>query len=126
MNDFIIPKFQLLEDIIEYDGPFISLGITEEKQYVFEIWCDIDDEKKYNLYAYVYPRYHDMQLLLAGKLDYYTTLLQADKFITFKYNGNYYDFQTISNHDFLAKYGPQPDFDIYPYLQKFIKEAAML
>ncbi len=109
-----ILDFEFLEDIIYYDGPILSLGITEKKEPVLMIWCDRDTEKNFNLYAYVYIREQDFNPFIHGLLSYYQTLSQASEIIIFKYDGNKaFHFQILDNDLFIEQYGPKnPNVDL--------------
>lgn len=105
--------FEFLEDILYYDGPIISLGMTAKKEPVLLIWCDRNIEEYFNLYAYVYIREQDLNPFIHGLLSYYQMLSQASEIILFKYDGNKsFHFQILDNDSFIHQYGPQPNADL--------------
>lgn len=104
--------FKFIEDIIYYDGPIISLGLTQEDKPVLEIWCDVDREKNFNLYAYAYIKEEDFESFINAKKSYYNVLKDSLEIVVFKYNGEAFDFEVMSNDFFVEHYGPQEDSDL--------------
>ncbi len=104
--------FKFLEDIIYYDGPIISLGLTQDDKPVLEIWCDVDREKNFNLYAYAYLKEDDFQPFINAEKSYFNVLKDAVEIVVFKYNGEAFDFEVMNNDFFIENYGPKESSDL--------------
>lgn len=104
--------FKFLEDIIYYDGPIISLGLTQDDKPVLEIWCDVDREKNFNLYAYAYLKEDDFQPFINADKSYFNVLKDAVEIVVFKYNGEAFDFEVMNNDFFIENYGPKESSDL--------------
>lgn len=105
-------EYKFIKDLLYYDGPIISLGITENQEPVLEIWCDTNREENYNLYAYAFMQPEDFESFVAAKKSYYNVLQDAQEIVTFKYNGEAFDFSIMSNDEFVSNYGPKPTADM--------------
>jgi len=103
--------FKFLKDILYYDGPIISLGLTNDNLPVFEIWCDENKENNINIYAYVFITHNDFQLFINFYKSYFNVIKDSLEIVLFKYNGEAFDFQIVSNEKFITNYGPQDDSD---------------
>ena len=73
--------FKFFEDIIYYDGPLLSLGITQDNLPVLQIWCDINNADKYNLYSYVFINKDDLYSFINGEKSYLNVLKNSDEII---------------------------------------------
>lgn len=112
--------FKFLKDIIYYDGPIISLGITQENIPVLEIWCNVDYDKKINFYAYAFIKEEDLIPFINAEKSYFNVLKDSEEIIFFKYNGeNAFDFEVVNNIQFINDYGPKEDSDLSLDLQDF-------
>lgn len=105
-------KYKFIKELLYYDGPIISLAITENNEPVLEIWCDTNYEENYNLYAYAFMQLEDFQPFVDAKKSYYNVLKDAQQIVTFKYNGEAFDFSVMSNEEFLSNYGPRESADM--------------
>lgn len=113
-------NFKFLKDIIYYDGPIISLGFTQENFPVLEIWCNVDDEKKINFYAYAFIKEADLIPFINAEKSYFNVLKDSEEIILFQYiEDNACDFEVINNLQFLSDYGPEEDSDLSLYLEDF-------
>lgn len=104
--------FKFIEDIIYYDGPIISLGLTQDDKPVLEIWCDVDREKNFNLYAYAYLKEDDFQPFINAEKSYFNVLKDTVEIVVFKYNGEAFDFEVMNNDFFIENYGPKESSDL--------------
>lgn len=108
--------FKFWEDILYYDGPLLSLCITEDKTHVLMPWADrVDNEvESYNLYAYIYLSQELTEQFLNGEKNYYQAVKESEKIITWKHNGLVpdFDFKLVSVEEFLEKYGPKETSDL--------------
>lgn len=100
-------EFKFIEDIIYCDGSLLALGITDNNQPILIAWMDIDYEKNYNEYAYIFIKEEDLDLFLNEKKLYYEVLRDSHNIIAFKYNGEKYDFKEMQHNEYLKKYGPK-------------------
>ena len=107
-----ILDFQFIEDIVYYDGPLVSLGFSENNEPVLQIWCDVNHEENYNLYAYAFLNKEDFQAFVDAQKSYFNVLKDCEEIVVFKYNGNAFDFSVISNDLFLLNYGPKEDVSL--------------
>lgn len=114
-------EFKFLEDIIDYEGPLLSLGLTKDNSPVLEIWCDIEKEKNFQLYAYAFIQEEDFKLFINCKKSYFNVLKDSIEIITFKYDGKAFDFKVMINKDFIEKYGPNENCDLTEDLSNFKK-----
>lgn len=110
-------NFKIIKDIFYYDGPILSLGITSDNQPVLQLWCDQNIEENFNLYAYIFISQKDLESFIQGKINYYQVLKNNLSITIFKYNGQYFDFETIDTDCFMKNYGPKED-------SSFIDEIA--
>lgn len=117
-------EYKLINELLYYDGPIISLGITENNEPVLEIWCDTNREENYNLYAYAFMQQEDFQPFVDAKKSYYNVLKDAQEIVIFKYNGEAFDFSVMSNEEFVGNYGPKPTADMNDDLIDFRKAWA--
>lgn len=117
-------KYTFIKELLYYDGPIISLGITNNKEPVLEIWCDTNHQENYNLYAYAFIQKEDFQPFVDAKKSYYNVLKDAQEIIIFKYNGEAFDFSIMSNEDFISNYGPKPTADMNNDLIDFREALA--
>lgn len=101
-------KFNFLDDIMYYDGPLISLGITEHDEPVLQIWIDETEDQKRTVYAYVWLTKENLQDLLYGDKTYYKILSSCEEIMTWEYDGQKsLNFKKIEKKDYLEKYGPK-------------------
>lgn len=114
-------NFKFIDDIIYYDGPIISLGLTQENSPVLEIWCDVNREENYHIYAYAFLREEDFQPFVEANKSYFNVLRDSQEIVVFKYNGQAYDFKVISQDEFLSNYGPKEDSSLAEDLIDFRK-----
>lgn len=121
--------FKFIKDIIYYDGPLISLGITQDNQPVLEVWNDMNRDENYNLYSYVFIQQEDLYPLINGEKLFYDVLKDSTTIISWKYNGQAYDFETTDVDYYLANYGPkktvslEKDFiDFIPAFNAFLEQ----
>lgn len=98
-------KFKFIEDIFYYDGPLISFALTEDNTPVLEIWCGLNREENYNLFAYAFLREEDLHPFLHADKSYFNVLKNCSEIILFKYKDKAYDFTVISSLEFLENYG---------------------
>lgn len=121
--------FKFIKDIIYYDGPLLSLGITPDNIPVLEVWNDINREENYHLYSYVFIREEDLMPFINCEKLFYDVLQDSKAIITWKYNGEAYDFEETNIDDYLANYGPkkkvslEKDFiDFLPSFNAFLEQ----
>lgn len=105
-------EFTFLEYILYYDGPLISLGLTQDNSPVLEIWCNEDREKNFNLYAYAFMKEEDLQPFIDAEKSFFNVLKDSLEIIVFKYDGKAFDFEVWNNEDFLKEYGPKEHSDL--------------
>ena len=117
-------EYKFINELLYYDGPIISLGITKNNEPVLEIWCDTNREENYNLYAYAFMQPEDFQQFVDAKKSYYNVLKDAQEIVTFKYNGEAFDFSIMNNEEFVGNYGPKPTADMDDDLIDFRKAWA--
>ena len=122
MKQNTLIDFKFLEDIMWYDGPLLSLGITQDDKYVFVVWCDVNYEKKFNTYAYIFLSDKDVQPFLNGDINYYQTIKKSNQILMFDYFGddNNINFKSMDINQYLNEYGPQPDSDLKDELIDFL------
>lgn len=60
-------EFKFIKSILYYEWAYLSLGLMQDDTPVLELWCDVDYEKNYNQYAYIFIRPEDCQLLIEAK-----------------------------------------------------------
>lgn len=114
-------EFKFIDDLIYYDGPIISLGLIQDDSPVLQIWCDVNHEENYNLYAYAFLRKEDFQLFVDAEKSYFNVLKDSQEIVVFKYNGKAYDFSVMPHAEFLSNYGPQEDSSMADDLIDFRK-----
>lgn len=123
-------EYKFIKDLIWYDGPLLSLGITENNEPVFEIWIDQDNEENYSKYAYVFIKPEDLEPFLKNEKLYYEVLFDSEEIITWKYNKEkgYFDFKKEDKVEHLKEYGPKEDVSLandiiyfMPHYEEFLK-----
>lgn len=112
-------EFKFIKDIFHCQWALISLGFMQDDTPVLEMWCDINDEKDYNLYAYAFIRPEDLKPFINSEKSYFNVLKDSNEIILFKYNDKAYDFEIISNENYLHQYGPQESSDLSEDLINF-------
>lgn len=105
-------EYNFIKDLLYYDGPIISLAITKNNEPVLEIWCDTNYEENYNIYAYAFMQVEDFQPFVDATKSYYNVLKDAQQIVTFKYNGEAFDFSIMNNDEFVSNYGPRESADL--------------
>lgn len=125
--------FKFIKDIIYYDGPLLSLGITQENNPVLVVWNDIDHEENYNLYSYIFIRQEDLYPFIHAEKSFYNVLKDSDSIVSWKYNGEAYDFEVTDIEYYLSNYGPkttanlEKDFiDFLPDFNAFLEQNKSL
>lgn len=111
--------FLFVENILYYDGPIVSLGLTKEKIPVLEIWCDFNSDSKINTYAYAFIKSEDLNDFIEGKKSYFNVLKDCEQILTFNDKENDNDFKVIENNYFIKNYGPVEFADLTEKLIKF-------
>lgn len=118
-------KFKFLEELVYYDGPLLSIGVTEDNQPVFEVWLNINREEKYSLYAYVFIRPEDFYPFIQDEKMYFNVLKDSLSITAWKVNQEYYDFEEMSVEYFLENYGPNETVslndDLIDFREKLIE-----
>lgn len=118
-NNIILPEYQkspineelefkFLEDIIYYDGPIISLGITYNNEIVLFEWLDFDDDTKINIYCYAFIKQEDFLPMMNDEKLYYHVLQESNLIIGWKFKEKAYDFEVWEAQWFVENYGPTP------------------
>ena len=114
-------EFKFLEDIIDYEGPLLSLGLTQDNSPVLEIWCDVEKEKNLHIYAYAFIQKEDFNPFINGKKSYLNVLKDSIEITVFKYSEVAFDFTIMKNEEFIVKYGPKESCDLNEDLIDFRK-----
>lgn len=105
-------EFKFLEDIVYYDGPLLSLGLTQDNVPVLEIWCDVEKEQNFHIYAYAFIQEEDFNPFINGEKSYLNVLKDSSEIIVFKYSEVAFDFEIMNNEEFIIKYGPKESCDL--------------
>ena len=109
---FNSPTFIHFDDILYYDGPLLSIGLTENHQVMLQVFCDCDDD--FNYYVNVSIPKKEIELFIDSKLSYYDVLPHCTNLSAFKTNATGYEFWcNMSLAEFLENYGPQPDSNVF-------------
>jgi hypothetical protein len=114
-------KFKVLEDIIYYDGPIISLGLLEDNTPV--LMEELGRDKEYGQYSYIFIQPEDLMPLLRCQKSYYDVLSHSRGAYIWKYqNGKAFDYQKINIEQFLSEHGPEKSASLDHFLSGFAQK----
>lgn len=99
--------FKFKKTIIFYDGPLLSLGITEDNEAVLEVWVDENSEKRYSKYSYIFLKKEDFEPFIHDQKSYHDVIQDSRQIVYYKHDGkSSYDFEEIDPTTYLEEYGP--------------------